>query len=117
MPSYTGHLQAASNRADLLFEVKLTDPVTNDLVDFTGATITISLRPQTQSAPTVTGSNHDGHVIVTGLGTFDVHFTRAEMTQFSAGDIDVGITVLLADGITRQLFAGQIPIIDGVVPA
>src|SRR4029077_1393814 len=117
MPFYTGHVAAASNRADFLFQVELIDPRTNDFVDFTGATITVALRQVTQTTPTISGTNFDGHITVIGLGVFETRFTRAEMTQFPPGDIDIGITVLLNDGVTRQLIAGQVPVIDGVVAA
>jgi len=117
MPFYTGHVAAASNRADLLFAVELVDPVTNDNVDFTGALITVALRLTTQSTPSLSGTNQDGHITVTGLGAFEVHFTRNEMAQFPAGDMDIGITVRLNDGVTYQLFAGQLPVVDGVVAA
>jgi hypothetical protein len=117
MPFYTGHLPAASNRADFLFQVELVDRVTNDFVDFTGATITVSLRGVNQIAPALTGTTADSHVVIIGPGTFEVHFTRAEMTQFPAGDLDMGITVLLTDGNTYQVFSGQLPIVDGVVAA
>jgi hypothetical protein len=122
MPFYTGHIAAASNRADLMFQVQLVDPATNDSVDFTGATITVALRPvkgggNNYSSPTLTGTNQDGHITVIGPGNFEVRFSRAEMTQFSPGDLDIGITVLLNDGVTYQLFAGQLPVIDGVVAA
>jgi hypothetical protein len=122
MPFYTGHIAAASNRADLLFQVELIDPKTNDSVDFTGATITVALRPvkgggNNYSSPTLTGTNHDGHITVIGPGNFEVKFSRAEMTQFSPGDLDIGITVQLNDGVTYQLFAGQLPVVDGVVAA
>jgi len=117
MPFYTGHIAAASNRADLKFKVELVDPVTNDFVDFTGATITVALRMTSQSLPAISGTNLDGHITVTEAGTFDVRFTRAEMAQFPPGDLDIGITVTLADGVTYQLFAGQLPVVDGVVAA
>jgi hypothetical protein len=117
MPFYTGHVAAASNRADLLFKIKLTDPKTNDLVDFTGATITVALRLTTQQSPTITGTNLDGHITVLGPGEFDTHFTRDEMVRFPAGDMDIGVTVKLNDGITYQLIAGQLPVVDGVVAA
>ena len=117
MPFYTGHVAAASNRADFLFQVKLVDPATNDSVDFTGAKITVALRPTTQSMPALTGTNMDGHITVLGLGVFEVHFTRGEMAMFVAGELDIGITVTLSDGVTYQLFAGQLPIVDGVVAA
>jgi hypothetical protein len=122
MPFYTGHIAAASNRADLLFQVQLVDPVTNDNVDFTGATITVALRPVAggsnySAGPRLSGTNQDGHITVLGPGNFEVKFSRAEMAQFPAGDLDIGITVLLNDGITYQLFAGQLPVVDGVVAA
>ena len=117
MPFYTGHIAAASNRADLLFDVTLFDPKTDDWVDFTGATIKVALRPTTQSTPALSGTNLDGHVTVTGPGAFSVRFTRPEMAQFAAGDVEIGITVLLASGITYQLLAGQVPVVDGVVAA
>jgi hypothetical protein len=117
MPFYTGHIAAASNRADLLFEVELIDPKTNDTVDLNGATITVALRPVAQSNPTLTGTNLDGHVTVISSGRFSVNFTRAEMTSFAPGDVDIGITLKLADGVTYQLFAGQLPVVDGVVAA
>ena len=117
MPFYTGHIAAASNRADLKFRVELVDPVTNDFVDLTGSTITVALRPTSQSMPAVSGTNLDGHLTVVSPGIFDVRFTRAEMTAFPAGDLDIGITVKLADGVTYQLFAGQLPVVDGVVAA
>jgi hypothetical protein len=124
MPFYTGHIAAASNRADLLFAVELVDPKTNDDVDFTDATITVALRPvagggnnYNMSSPTLVGTNHDGHVTVTAPGNFEVRFTRAEMVQFPAGDLSIGITALLNDGVTYQLFAGLLPVVDGVVAA
>ena len=117
MPFYTGHIAAASNRADLLFAVELVDPVTNDNVDLSGSTITVALRATAQPTPSLAGTNLDGHIVVTGLGRFEVRFTRAEMAQFPPGDVDIGITVTLSDGVTYQLFAGQLPVVDGVVAA
>jgi len=123
MPFYTGLIAAASNRADFLFAVELIDPTTNDHVDFTGASITVAMRPVTggnsynTARPSLTGTNQDGHITVTGPGKFETRFTRNEMSQFSAGDLDIGITVRLSDGVTYQLFAGQLPVVDGVVAA
>jgi len=113
---YTGHTMAASNRADFLFELELKNP-DGTLCDFTGATITIALRLTGHTTPTLSGTNLDGHITVTGLGKADVHFARAEMTVFPAGDLDIGVTVLFPDGMTRQLIAGSVPIVDGVVAA
>jgi len=113
---YQGHTFAASNRADLLFGIELKNP-DGSFVDFTGASITVALRLTTYTTPTLTGTTTDGHVTVTGPGTAAVHFTRSEMTTFPAGELDIGITVMLSDGNTYQLFAGQLPVVDGVVAA
>ena len=119
MPFYTGHIAAASNRADLIFQVELIDPVTNDFVDLTGSSITVAMRyvGQYGTIPLLTGTNADGHVTVTGPGIFTVNFTRTEMTQFPPGDLDIGITAKLNNGVTYQLFAGQLTVVDGVVAA
>ena len=118
MSFYTGYLPAASNRADLNFQVELFDNVTNDTVDFTDSVITVSLRPFGQGMPALTGTNLDGHIeILFATSTFEVRFSRAEMTQFPPGELDIGITALLNDGVTYQLFSGQLPIVDGVVAA
>ena len=74
-------------------------PATNDFVDLTDATITVGLRLSSQTAPSLTATTGNGHITVTGPGTFTVHFTRAEMATFPPGDADVGITVRV-DGVT-----------------
>ena len=69
------------------------------------------------SSPTLVGTNKDGHITVTAPGNFEVRFTRSEMVQFPPGDLNIGITALLNDGVTYQLFAGLLPVVDGVVAA
>src|SRR5262245_764967 len=130
---YTGILPAASNRADLVFQVQLFntealptlelgDPVPPsptpppDPIDLKNSVITVALRPLNMSVPALTGTNLDGHITILTLNTFYVRFTRDEMIRFPAGEIDMGITLKLPDdGITRQIFKGQVPVIDGVV--
>jgi hypothetical protein len=118
MPFYTGHIAAASNRADLIFQVTIIDPTTNAPLDLTGGSVTVALRMAGKygNSPLLTGSTVDGHISFTSPGTFSVNFSRAEMVQFPPGDLDIGITLLL-DGVTYQLFAGQLPVVDGVVAA
>jgi hypothetical protein len=111
---YTGHTAAASNRADLLFDVEIKDKATDDFVDLTNASIDVAIALTSRLVPTLTGSKADGHCTVLGDGLFRVHFTRGEMTMFPAGDLDIGITILM-DGITYQIITGQLPILHGVV--
>jgi hypothetical protein len=116
MPFYTGHTAPASNRADLLFDVEIKDKATDDFVDLTNADIVVALALTSQTVPTLIGTKADGHCTVMDDGVFRVHFTRAEMVTFPAGDLDIGITITM-DGITYQILSGQLPIVHGVVAA
>lgn len=116
MPQYSGTLAAESNRADLAFDVEMIDSLgTNEVIDMTDCVINIALRVMGHTMPALTGTNLDGHVEIIAPNTFRVHFSRAEMTLFAPGEIDLGMTIKLNDGITYQLFAGQLPVVDGVV--
>lgn len=112
---YKGPLAAVSNREDWQFTIEVIDPATNDFVDFTGATIIVMVRPQENTNTVLTGSNSDGHITVTGPGTANVLFRRTDMINLPARVYDVGITLKLLSGITYQLFAGTLPVEDGVV--
>lgn len=112
---YIGPLKAISNREDWQFTIELIDPATNDFVSFTGATIIVMVRPYENTNTVLTGSNLDGHITVTGPGTASVLFPRSEVTSLPPRTYDVGITVKLSTGLTYQLFAGTLPVADGVV--
>jgi hypothetical protein len=116
----TGHLGAATNRADFLFQVQLIDANgTLDTIDFTNVVITCALRMVDQfgATPSITGTNLDGHITIIDAANFRVHFTRDEMTMFAPGDLAVGIAMKLNDGITYPLFSGFVPVVDGVISA
>ena len=116
MPFYSGTLAAESNRADWSFVVEMIDSQnTGEIVDMTDCVINVALRLLGHQVPAVTGSNLDGHIDIIAPNTFQVNFTRAEMGTFAPGEVDLGITIKLNDGITYQLFSGQLPIVDGVV--
>ena len=115
MSFYTGPLAAASNRAEWEWTVELTDPVTNALVDLTGSTINVAVRPEENLNTILTGSNTDGHITIISLGVAFVSFSRAEMCNLIEGSYKCGITVRLASGKTFQIFAGDLPVVDGVV--
>ena len=116
MPFYSGTLAAESNRADLAFIVEMIDSLnTNEVIDMTDCVISVAMRLLGHTNPALTGTNLDGHVDIIAPNTFRVHFSRAEMANFSAGEVDLGMTIQLNDGITYQLFSGQLPIVDGVV--
>lgn len=112
---YTGSLQAVSNREDWQFSIVLTNPDSDDLVDLTGATITVAVRLIENKSIALNGTNTDGHITVTGPGAANVLFGRAEMAGLAPSSYDVGITLRLATGLTYQLFSGTLPVVDGVV--
>ncbi len=116
MPQYSGTLAAESNRADLSFDVEMIDSLgTKEVIDTTDCVISVAMRLLGHANAALTGSNLDGHVEIIAPNTFRVHFSRAEMANFAAGEVDLGMTIMLNDGITYQLFSGQLPIVDGVV--
>lgn len=115
---YTGTLAAASNKADWKFTISLVDPDTSDVVDLTGATIKLSVRSQNGKNTVLSGSTSDGKITLSNPtnGECLVWFTPTDMGVFTcAGTFDVGVTVLLSTGITYQILAGQLPVIDGII--
>ncbi len=115
---YTGTLAAASNKADWKFTISLADPDSGDVVDLTGATVKLSVREQNSKRTILSGSTTDGKITLSDPtnGECLVWFTPTDMAVFlCAGSFDVGITVLLSSGMTYQLIAGQLPVIDGVI--
>jgi hypothetical protein len=115
---YTGTLAAASNKADWKFTISLVDPDTGDDVNLTGSTVKISVRDQNSRSTVLSGSTTDGKITLTDPtnGECQVWFTPTDMAVFqSAGSYDVGVTVLLSTGLTYQLIAGHLPVIDGVI--
>jgi hypothetical protein len=113
---YTGTLAAASNRADWRFNIEITDPTTNALVDLTGATVEVAVCDEETGALKLEANTANGKATIPSLGTITVSFPRSDMTPLFAGSLQIGVTIVLA-GITYQLIAGTVPIIDGVVPA
>lgn len=113
----TGPMRAQSNRSDWRFSFELVDTDTDDTVDLTGATIKIAVRATDSALPILAGTSSDGHITVATPtnGIFAVAFSALEMSVLNAGTYDVGITALLNTGITYQLAAMTLPVVDGVV--
>lgn len=114
---YTGTLAATSNRTKWDFDVELRYPDTLQLLDFAGATIEVAIRPAGQTHALLFGSNANGKITVTGLGTFRGTFPRSDMTQLIPNEYDIGLRVVLANGDEFQVLAAQLPVVDGVLDA
>lgn len=111
---YIGTLVATSNQADWIVDYELNDPVTGDPIDLTGASIFVALRDGETRGTLLSGVVGSG-VTITGAaaGTFTSQFTPAQMRSVPPGEHEVFVRVTLASGLTEQLIAGMLPVIDG----
>jgi hypothetical protein len=110
---YTGSLPTISNRADWKFQIGLTDSDTGETIDFTGCTMQIDVRDD-GNCLLLSGSTSD-KITVPEVGVAQIWFTTPDVHGLCAGTYKVGITVT-GNGETVQLFAGSVPVVDGVVP-
>lgn len=122
---YTGALEAVSNRQDWQFVRQIIDDDTNEPVDLAGASIVFEVREQPDDqqynvpaypAATLSATTDNGKITIVDTGTFQVWFTPSDMQSLHAGYYDVGCTVTIA-GITTQLMAAELPVVDGIVAA
>lgn len=117
---YTGSL-TASNRADWIKDISVLSTEDNSGIDITSATIVVSVRdPEGDNCgyQRLYGSTGNGVITFpdeTDTSKFRWTFPRAVMAALPAGDYDLGITIEI-DGVTTQLAAGKLYVIDGVVP-
>ena len=112
---YIGSFAAVSNRMDWTNTIYLIDSVTGDDIDITGCIIVMAVRhkDRCQMLQVSVGSG----IEITGTSSFTFTFSKQQMHCFCAGTYDVGITIADEnDERTSQLFAGSVPIVDGIVP-
>jgi hypothetical protein len=122
---YTGTLEAVSNRQDWQFIRQLIDDDTGDPVDLTGASIVFEIREQPDDqqynvpawpGATLSATTENGKITIIDTGAFQVWFTPSDMQSLRAGYYDVGCTIT-ANGLTTQLMAAELPVVDGIVSA
>jgi hypothetical protein len=113
---YIGSLDAASNRAVWTRTIILVDSVTTELIDITGCLITMSVRNQDSKYQVLSATVGSG-IAFTSNTAFTFSFSKDQMHALFAGTYDVGIIIADASNLgTEQLFAGSVPIVDGIVP-
>lgn len=110
---YQGTLPPASNRADWTETLKLTDDDTGDPIDLTGAAMAIAVR-DLANCLVLSGSIADGKVTLLETGVAQWSFPASAMGGLCAGEYAVGITLTMS-GTVEQVFAGTLPIIEGIV--
>lgn len=112
---YGGNLPAASTRSDWIECVKLVDDETDDAIDLTGVDeITIELRNPDDGCVALSGTKTGGQISLVEDGVFQWSFAGSQMSGLTPKTYQVGITIEQG-GVTVQLFAGNLPVIDGIV--
>lgn len=109
---YTGSLPTISNRADWKIQIQLIDSDTLKTIDFTGCTMEIAVRDENRCVK-LHGSTSD-KITVPETGVAQIWFTEDDVDGLCVGTYNVGITIT-GNGETMQLFAGSVPVVDGVV--
>lgn len=102
-----------SNRATWRDILEISDADTGDLIDLTGARITMTLCGERGDKLTV--STDDGSINVIDLGKAEFVFTKGQMGGLCAGSYSIGARVQReTDGDVEQLIEGSVYIYEGV---
>jgi hypothetical protein len=109
---YQGALSPISNREDWI--------VSSPLIDDDGSEITLTdatlemwvCRQGCPQTALLSGSTDDGKITLLDTTNFQWAFTPNDMSVFCAGTYDVYFRATV-DGITSQILAATIPIVEG----
>lgn len=110
----TGSLPAVSNRETFQIECQIIDTETGEAMALTGGTVVFEIRERGCSPALLSATNSDGVEFIPDDLTIQITFSETAMNALCAKTYDVGMT-FERDGITRQVIAGTLPVIDGVV--
>jgi hypothetical protein len=112
----TGSLPAVSNREDWSLGITVRDD-TGALLDITGCVLSFAFEGLQSNVPILEGTSANGHIaIVNGPGGQAlVNFSAEELSQLSPDTYEVGIRITLTTGERKQLFKGNVPVVNGVV--
>jgi hypothetical protein len=101
-----------TNREDWVDQFTDRDFTTGQLIDITGATVTLAL---VRLGDVGVRFDLASGVSLPSVGTVAWSIPASTMSQLQPGNYAVGCVAKLA-GASRQLFTGVLPIIDGVTP-
>lgn len=108
---YGGSLGQISNRATWLNGFEIIDAQTDDLMDLTGATITMKVARLPCRSTVLTGSTTTGELVIPALGLVDFRFEAAQMAALCAGTYDASV-LIERNGDTDQLFLGTVAVLE-----
>jgi hypothetical protein len=112
--STQGKSTPVTNREDWIASVQVRND-DGELVDLTGGEIVLSVQDKNTLQNVLTATTTAGTITITGLGMFEFTFTVDQMRGLAAKTYSLGSTVKL-NGVTQQLFVGDVPVLDGIVP-
>lgn len=102
---------AATSYRDWKTQFQFTDALTGDLIDFTGAFISIAVEDN-DGCQKILATTTNGKIAITALGTFDLDVDDSEM-NLCAGSYNMGGFYQLA-GETIDLFEGTLSLRRGI---
>ena len=107
-----GSFGTLSNKETYVQDVQAFDD-DDTLLDLTGATIVFEVRDK-QSKVVVLSATTDNGKVVIATTTFTVTFSTTDTGTLCPKEYDLGCTIEIS-GVTTQLFAGTIFVVDGIV--
>lgn len=111
---FGGSLDAASNRETFQREFQIVDTETGEAITLTGGTVVFEIREPGCTSALLSATNDDGVEFIDDDLTMQITFSEDDMDGLCARSYEVGMT-FTRDGITRQVIAGTLPVMDGVV--
>jgi len=105
----------ASNRADLVYDIRSTDAETGDEIDFTGAAVQFGLKDP-EGCFRATGSIADGSIVLVDQFTLEITVLKSTMQNLCPATYQMGITATLADGSNVQVGIISLSVYDGGTP-
>ena len=103
---------SATNNADWKTQFQFNDADSGDLIDFTGATIEISVR-DFDGCQKIEATTGNGMITIQDTGIFELDIPAATMAGLCPGTYQVGGVYSLNDE-TISLFTGSLAIVSGV---
>jgi hypothetical protein len=111
---YIGSLPSFTNREDWDQSITVVSS-SGAPVDITGASISLGLRDQKNKTQLVGAQVGNGITLTDPVnGVFQWLISADQVRGLCQGTYDVGIVIALNGG-KRQLFAGTVPVVDGIV--
>lgn len=108
---YGGSLGQISNRATWQNGFEIIDAETDDLMDLTGASITMKVAREPGQSVVLTGSTGGGELTIPALGQVDFRFEASQMTNLCPGTYSASV-LIERSGDTDQLFLGTVAVLE-----